>query len=94
MSDTGIVSFEVRGVEPVHGSGRLLALAIVVVDVDGIELVLQGVQVVRGSGGLPEVRAPVFRHPASGQWVPAVLLPPELSEAIAKEVLNISAGGG
>ncbi len=32
-------------------------------------------------------QAPQFRDPKSGQWLPCILLPPELREAIAAEVL-------
>lgn len=87
MTDTSAVRFEVRGIERVHGAGRLVALAIVAVDIEGVELVLQGVQVMREPDGGWRVRAPVWRHPGSGKWVPAVVLPDELRDAIGAEVM-------
>lgn len=87
MTDTSSVGFEVRSIEPVHGAGRLVALAVVAVDIDGVELVLQGVQVMREPDGGWRVRPPVWRHPGSGAWVPAVVLPDELRDAIGAEVL-------
>jgi len=86
MTDTSTVRFEVRGIEQAH-AGRLVALAIVAIDIEGVELVLQGVQVLRGAGGGWVVRAPVWRHPGSGKWVPAIVLPDELRDAIASEVM-------
>lgn len=85
MTETSTVRFEVRGIERAHG-GRVVALAIVALDVDGVELVMQGVQVLRAAGGGLEVRAPMWRHP-TGRWIPAVVLPDELRDAIGAEVL-------
>lgn len=86
MTDTVPVEYRVIGTEPVHGRGRLERLAIVEVEVAGIVLTLQGVQVMRGPDGRRTCRAPTFRHP-DGRWLPAILLPVELSDAIAAEVL-------
>jgi stage V sporulation protein G len=87
MNDTVPVSFVVEGVEPARDRGRLVGLAIVAVEVGGAWLQLQGVQVIRDAAGALTCRAPVFRHPRDGRWLPAVLLPPELTDAIAAEVL-------
>ena len=89
MSETVPVTFSISHVEPVRGCGRLVALAIVAMEVCGVELVLQGVQVVRDKNGGLEIRAPVFRHPASGVWMPAVILPDELRNALCRELLNL-----
>ena len=94
MDETVPVRFTVQGVEPVRAAGRLIALAIVALDVAGVELVLQGVQVVRGVDGVLTVRPPVWRHPASGRWLPAMVLPPELQAAIGVEVLSMGKGEG
>ncbi len=93
MTDTVPVRFEVRQVEPVHGCGKLVGLAVVAMDVAGVEVVLQGVQLVRDGSGTLTVKAPVWRHPGSGQWLPAVLLPDELRDAIGAEVLAVAGGG-
>lgn len=78
---------EVLGLEPVRGAGRLIGLAIVRLELDGVELTLQGVQVVRIPAGL-SVQAPRFRHPRDGRWLPCLVLPDELREAIGAQVLE------
>lgn len=93
VTETTTVNIEVMGVEPVRGTGRLLGLAIVRLEFDGVELTLQGVQVTRAASGL-SVQAPQFRHPRDGRWLSAVLLPDELRDAIGREVLNVAEGGG
>jgi len=47
--NTVLCRFQVRHLERVGGCGRLLALALVALDVDGVELTLQGVRVMRGA---------------------------------------------
>lgn len=94
MADLVPVAFTVQGVERVRRRGRLLALATVAFDVAGLELVLQGIRIMRDVEGALTVHAPVWRHPDSGKWVPGVLLPPELSRAIGDELLADYAGEG
>jgi hypothetical protein len=85
---TTIVSFTVLGVEPVRGAGRLIALARVELELDGVILIMQGVRVVRmGNGILTE--PPKFRDPRTGDWLPALIVPAELGEAIARELNQI-----
>ena len=86
-AETEIVRFEVCQVERVE-RGRLIGLAVVSLDIAGVELTLSGVQIMRGTNGTLECRAPVWRHPRSGEWLPGVLLPPELASALAAEVLE------
>lgn len=93
-AETVPVTYTLRGVERVRGAGRLVALAVVELDVMGVAITLQGVQVVRTAAGAVECRAPVWRHPHTGKWLPAALLPPDLAEAIAAEVLEASAQYG
>ena len=88
MSETILVEFTVRGIKPVHGRGALVALVMVELDIAGVVFTLQGVRVVETPGGGLECRAPVWRHPGRGAWLPGVLLPPELAEAMAHEVLT------
>jgi len=90
-ADSVPVQFTVIGVELVRGAGRLIGLAVVELDVAGVVLTLQGVQVLRRPDGTAECRAPVWRHPASGRHVPAVVLPDELRDALAAEVLGMLA---
>ncbi len=70
-----------------EGCGRLLALAVVALDVNGVELTLQGVRVMPGQDGVLTVHGPAWRHSDTGRWHPSVLLLDELSRAIADQVL-------
>ena len=88
MTDTVGVEYTVRGVERVHNRGSLIGLAVVEIEIAGVAITLQGVQVICTATGRHECRAPVFRHPASGTWLPGVVMPPELSSALAAEVLE------
>jgi hypothetical protein len=88
--DVATVHVRVQGVEPVN-QGRLLVLAIVDVEIDGVVITLQGVRVMRCTDGSRTCEAPRFRLP-SGEWVPAVVLPAALSSAIADEVLWLGRG--
>ncbi len=73
----------------VSGVGRLVGLAVVAMDLGGVEMVLQGVQVIRRDDGLLTVRSPVWRDPMSQEWVPAVVLDDVLTAAIAREVVKL-----
>lgn len=85
--DTVSVQFEVLAIERVN-RGRLIALSAVEIEIAGITLTLQGVQIVRRADNTVVCNPPVFRHARSGEWLPAVVLPPELARAIAAEVLR------
>lgn len=86
--DTTPVRFTVIGLELVTDAGRLVALAIIEIEIAGVSLTLQGVQVRRNAAGGLSVVAPQFRHPRTGRWVPGVLLPEELASAMAGEVMD------
>ncbi|UFN48121.1 hypothetical protein LPC08_19195 [Roseomonas sp. OT10] len=90
-AETVPVRYEVKALEPVRGAGRLVGLALVEVEVAGVILTLQGVQVLHGGGGGLTCRAPCFRHPRDGRGLPAVVLPAALADAIAAEVLELAA---
>jgi len=92
MSDTVPCRVAVLGVAPIRGAGRLAALAEVEIEVAGVALLLRGVQVVEGPIGR-EVRAPQFRD-TRGQWAPAIVLPPELHEAMHGAVLDAADAAG
>lgn len=85
---TSTVTFTVTGVERIAGCGRLAALAAIEIELDGIALRVQGVRVVRHRNRLA-TEAPRFRNPRTGQWLPALILPEELGQAIAREVQRI-----
>lgn len=88
MTETVPVTYTVIGVERVHGTGKLVGLAIVEIDVAGVIVTLQGVQVVREPDGALSCKPPSFRHPKSGRWLAAVVLPSTLAEAIGHEVVK------
>jgi stage V sporulation protein G len=79
----------VHSVERVQ-KGRLVGLAVVEVELDGIPIRMQGFKIVRLASGLFSCEAPCFRHP-DGRWLAAVVLPDDLHKAIADEVLAIFA---
>ena len=79
------VTFTVTGLERIEGHGRLLALAALEIEFDGVTLGLNGVQVIR-RGKRIATQAPRFRNPKTGVWAPAVVLPDELGVAIAREI--------
>ena len=87
-SDVGrtTVVMTVIGVEQVRGRGSLIGLAIVELDVAGVVIRLQGVQVLQSPDGSLTCRSPQFRR-ANGVWTPAAILPPDLAEALGAEVL-------
>ncbi len=80
------VAITVVGVEQVRGRGPLIGLAIVELDVAGVVLTLQGVQVLRLPDGSLVCQSPQFRRP-NGSWTSATVLPLELAKALGTEVL-------
>lgn len=69
------------------GRRRLMGLAQVEVTLDGVAIVLQGVRILRRADGLSYVEPPCFRH-TDGDMIPAVVLPEELEDAVARAVLE------
>ena len=88
---TTTVNFTVTGIERVRGAGRLVALAQVELELDGVVLVMQGVRVMR-QGGRITTQAPRFRDPRTGDWIPALIMPAELGQAIARELHQVLCG--
>jgi stage V sporulation protein G len=82
---TATVTFVVTGLQRVVGAGRLVALATVEIDLEGVVVLVQGVQVIRKRGRISS-QAPRFRNPQTGAWMPAVILPDELGAAIEREL--------
>jgi len=79
------VTIAVLGITPVSKTSKLLALADVEIVIDGIAIVIHGVQVMADRSGT-EVRLPEYRAP-SGEWVSAISLPEEVREPMANAVL-------
>ena len=82
------VRFAVLGIDRLTGRGRLLGLAIVEVEIAGVILTLQGVQILRAADGSLEARAPQFRA-SGGEWRSAIVLPSAARDAIGAEVLAV-----
>lgn len=89
---TTTVTFTVIQVERVQGAGRLVALATVELDVSGVVLTIHGMRVLRHGQRLT-TETPRFRDPASGTWLPALRIPNELGEAIARELIALLSHG-
>lgn len=85
--DTIPVTFTVSNLRHLRGAGRLLVLADVTMDMHGIEIGLNGVQIVRLPTGRLRCQAPRYRS-HTGEWLPAVTLPEELELAIGREVMT------
>lgn len=89
MTDTSVVSFRVVSFEWVRGRGRLAGLADVWIEIEGVGLLVQGVRVLRETDGGLTYQEPRSRHP-DGRWLPVVVLPHELSCAIATAVMTLA----
>jgi len=90
--DTTTATITVLEIIPLNGGGRLLALADVELVLDGVALVLHGVQV-RADGDGTEIRLPNYRSP-SGEWMTAITLPEEIRVPMGDAVIaaGIEAG--
>jgi hypothetical protein len=86
VSDAVRVTFTVTELRRLHSAGNLLALASITIDLDGVELTMSGIQIVRLPTGRLQCKAPHHRLP-TGQWVPSIVLPDELEIAIGREIL-------
>jgi len=82
------VEINVASIERTEGCGTLIALAIVELRINDVDLCLQGVQVRRTRDNKFLCQSPQFRDPRSGRWLPCILLPPELSAAIGASVTD------
>ena len=85
FTDTLPVTFEVLEVERIE-RGTILAAACVRVEIQGVEVLVQGVTMRRDGQNRANINPPQFRDPRTGNWYPAVVLPQELWDAIALEI--------
>lgn len=90
MTETLTVSYRVMGVEAVRRASAVKALATVLLEISGIEILLQGITVRRQGKSGVMVEVPQFRHPDTGEWLPCIALPDEVGAAIAEEVLELA----
>lgn len=92
QSSTTTVQITVLNLAPMRGRGNLLALADVEVLLDGVSIILHGVQVC-ATDQRTEVRLPKYRAP-DGNWVAAITLPDEVKGPMGDVVIvaGIEAG--
>lgn len=83
-ADQATATISVIGLTPVR-AGRLAALADVALILDGVELIIHGVQV-RADDGSAAVTLPTYRG-QDGQWKPAITLPEEIRQPMGDAVL-------
>jgi stage V sporulation protein G len=83
--DTASVTVKAISITHVKNAGKLRALADVEVAFDGVEMIIQGVQV-RADGKSTEVSLPTYRAP-DGSWRAAIILPEEIKGAISDTVI-------
>lgn len=81
LNATARASVSVMSVAAVSGAGRLMALATVQIDIDGVVFILRGIRLMKQSSGNVTVELPVVRD-ATGKNEPLIDLPPEIAHAI------------
>ncbi|OAN44499.1 hypothetical protein [Magnetospirillum moscoviense] len=79
-------------VTPVSNAGKLLALADVSILMDGVEIVIHGVQIRADASGT-EVTLPKYRAP-DGTWMTAISLPDELKGPMGDVVMAAAIEAG
>jgi stage V sporulation protein G len=88
MTETVGVEYRVIGIAPIRGTGSLVGMAIVEVEIAGVVLTIQGIRIMRRQDGSLEVGAPTFKSPRDGRSIPAILLPDALRNALADEIID------
>ncbi len=90
--ETTTIQISVLNLTPMRGSGNLLGLADVEVLLDGVSIILHGVQIC-ATADRTEVRLPRYRAP-DGNWVAAISLPEEVKGPMGDVVMaaGIEAG--
>jgi stage V sporulation protein G len=89
--ETSTATISVLQVTPIH-AGRVLALADVELILDGVSLVIHGVQV-RADASKTEITLPNYRAP-DGSWKTAVTLPDEVRGPMADVVIAAAMEAG
>lgn len=89
LAEIVTVEFEILNAERLSGAGRVLAVASVRLDIAGVEIELHGLTVRRQDGGGYGMHLPAWRHPTTGKWLAAAVLPSELATAIGEAVFAV-----
>lgn len=90
--DTSTATITVLGITPLDNAGKLLALADVELVLDGVAMIIHGIQV-RADGDGTEIRLPNYRSPG-GEWMTAITLPQDVRGPMGDAVIaaGIEAG--
>jgi stage V sporulation protein G len=83
-STVGISVVDVQSVN----AGKLFALATVEIDIDGVIIVVHGIQALRNEPAGTRIEYPKYRD-ATGVWRTAVTLPDEMKGPIGDAVLDV-----
>lgn len=87
--ETAPVRVTLTGIQKVHGREPLVALAVAELDIGGVILLLQGIQIRRNHAGRMDVLAPQFKS-NTGEWFPAVTLPAVILSALEDAFVEAS----
>ena len=91
-TSTTTVQITVLNLAPMRGRGSLLALADVEVLIDGVSIILHGVQVC-ATDQRTEVLLPKYRG-ADGTWMAAISLPDEVKGPMGEAVIAVGVEAG
>jgi stage V sporulation protein G len=93
-NETGssLVSITVLSGRPAR-AGKLFALASVAVDIDGVQIAIHGIRVLRDAPVGTRIELPKFRG-LNGKWQTAITLPEEVRGPIGDAVLDELIEGG
>jgi len=83
--DTTTAIVTVLKITPVNNAGKLLALADVELMLDGVSMIIHGVQV-RADGDGAKITLPKYRS-SSGEWTTAITLPDEVRGPMGDAVI-------
>jgi stage V sporulation protein G len=85
-SGSSLISITVLSVTPAR-AGKLFALASVEVDIDGVQIAIHGIRVLRDAPVGTRIELPKFRD-LNGRWQTAITLPEVVRGPIGDAVLN------
>jgi stage V sporulation protein G len=90
--NTTTAAIVVLAIHPIANAGKLLALAEVELVIDGVSLLIHGVQV-RADGEKTEVSLPRYRAP-DGTWKTSITLPAEVRDPMGDVVMEAGIEAG
>ncbi len=85
---TAAIGLTVLAVEPVN-SGKLYALITAEIDIEGVTVIVHGIQAVRCEPAGTRIELPRFRY-VRGTWRSALELPEEIEGPLGDAVLEVS----